>query len=328
MSNPADLAAKKLAWEMESWSSIEMKSQEDMVNHTAANDPKQWSKAHFEHHYIASAAGERMFKIRITPAAGKEHRQTNYFDGARAAGVLDTDSGGWDHQQATIKRAFGTEDRIGWSEAPDPLRQFYVGLVPIHKALATAVPLGDARHLDRDCDTFLFPQVKGLQRPVDVVVTLDRTTAVPLKLIIYPTEQARSEERPESTWIAESLDEVEGHHLPLKSTVTHYLATGGKESLRVKVVVDEVHYNREFPKSTFWPTFGPDAVIMDQITGKMTAPTPTQMKARNAALAAKSTATPIRAVSPGSWVPSASSAAMGLGLAALLVGLVLWWRRR
>ena len=328
MNNPADLAAKRLAWEMESWSTIEMKSHEDMVNNMAAKDHTQWAKAHFEHHYIASATGQRMFEVRITPVGAKVYRQANYFDGARAADVLVSDADGWEHQYVTIKREFGMEGRAGWVECPDPLRQFYVGLVPLPKMLAKAVPLGDARLLNRDCDAFLFPQLQFNDRRMDVVAVLDRETAVPLKFSVYPDATARAEGRPETDWIAESLDEVEGHHMPLKSTVIHYVAPGGKESLRVKVVVDEVHYDREFPKSTFWPVFGPDAVIMDQITGKMTAPTSAEMKAKMVALAKNSTAAPVRAVPPGSWVPSASTAVMGLGLAALLVGLGLWWRRR
>jgi len=320
MANPAEMAAKRLAWEMESWTSIEIRTREDSVESFSTKHP-----IHFynERHYIETAAGQRMSEMRLGDAKGVERLQVNFTDGQRAADVLQTDTGGWDHQQVSIKRAFGSEGSSGWADRPEPLLAFYVGIVPLPKALATAEYLGEARLLGRDCDVFLFPHIQGTRTPLDVVHVLDRATSIPLKMTVYPNAKFRAEDRPESIWTAESFDEVEGHHLALRSSsLKPSFDPSRKVDVESHIEVKEIHYNREFPTSTFWPTTGRDGVVYDEITGKRTGPDPRTIVKK------KTGAAPLRAEAGGGWAAAIPSVSLGLGVAVLVAGLLLWWRRR
>jgi len=319
MANPAEMAAKRLAWELESWTSIEIRTREDSVESLSTKHPNPF---YSERHYIETAAGQRMSETRLVNSKGVERLQVNFTDGQRAADVLQTDTGGWDHQQVSIKRAFGSEGSSGWADRPEPLLNFYVGILPLPKALASAEYLGEARLLGRDCDVFLFPHIQGTRNLVDAVFLLDRATSIPLKMTVYTNAKFRAEDRPESIWTAESFDEVEGHHLALRSSVVlPSFDPSRKVDIESHIEVKEVHYNRDFPASAFWPTSGPNDVVYDGITGKHTGPDPRK-------IVKKTGAAPLRADAGGGWAAAIPSASLGLGVAVLIAGLILWWRRR
>ena len=319
MANPAEMAAKRLAWELESWTSIEIRTHEDSVESFSTKHPIRFYN---ERHYIETAAGQRMSEMRLGDAKGVKGLQVAFTDGQRAADVLQTDLGGWDHQQVSIKRAFGHEGTSGWADRPEPLLSFYVGTVPLPKALATAEYLGEDRLLGRDCDAFLLPHIQATRTLPDVVFLLDRATSIPLKMTVYTNAKLRAEDRPESIWTAESFDEVEGHHLALRSSsVSPSFDPSRKFNVESHIEVKEIHYNREFPASTFWPKTRPNSVVYDQITGKHTGPDPRT-------IVKKTGDTPLRAEAGGGWAAAIPSVSLGLGLAVLVVGLVLWWRRR
>jgi hypothetical protein len=325
MAGPAEVAAQRLSWEMESWKSIELRSHEDFVN-SEDHDPSQFSGYHCKYHYIETAAGERMFEERLVPQGSKEtFVSINYTDGKRSATLLRPEIDGVGKDQIDIKQAFATETD-GRTYRPVPLRYYYVGLEPLPEVLSKAVHQGTRRHLDRDCDLFLFAGVRSGQGTTDYVYWLDHASSIPLKVEFYEGEKARSENRPLAVWSAESFDKVEGRHLPLRSELVHLGAAGpriGDVEGRYQVVVDSVNFDREFPKSTFWPVITSDATVYDFVHNKVTSP-----KKPSADTQGTTASPPIRAVESSDGVLSSSTLVMFIGVTILACGLLLWWRRR
>jgi hypothetical protein len=327
MASPADLAAKQLSWELESWKSIELQIQESFENQTKPNPVSPEFSAYEKGiHYIETAAGQRMYEERTRPAGEREQVSIKYTDGKLAAELLRQEHNGVERDQITIQRAFGREGE-GWANRPMPLKYLYVGLERLPKALPKAVNVGVDRHLNRPCDLFLFPRVGSGRGATDYVYWLDRATGIPLRVDYYPDEKARSESRPAAVWTAESLDEIDGRHLPLKSELVRYQpAEAGlqKISFRLKSHVVSVRFDRDYPKTTFWPEISRNAMVFDTINKKLTAP---QAAATNAQ-AAVGMPPPIRSAEPRDWVSLGSTAALLAGAAVVTLGLVLRRRRK
>jgi hypothetical protein len=325
MASPAEIAAQRLTWNMESWKSIELRSHEDFVNSTD-HDPSQFSAFHCKYHYIETAVGQRMFEERLVAQGRKEtFISINYTDGRFSASLFRPEIDGVGKDQIDIRQAFATE-MDGRTHRPTPLNYFYVGLNPLPKVLSKAVHLGIRRHMDRDCDLFLFAGIKSGPGTTDFVYWLDHTSSIPLKVEFYDGEKARAEHRPLAVWNAESFDEVEGRHLPLKSEVIHFRTAGphfDEVEGRYKVVVESVNFDRDYPKSTFWPVIGRDATVFDAVRNKMTVP-----KEPSAETRGTTAAPPIRAVESSDGIFSTSTLVMLMGVAILAAGLLLWWRRR
>lgn len=325
MPNAAESAAQKLAWEMESWKSIEIRFHEDFVNKDPARKPDEPRTFRSTDHYIETAAGQRVYDTRMTTELEKGTGVSiEYTDGSKCAQLLRTDEGGVAGQeQVTIKRSFYCEND-GVTYRPDPLKYLYVGLKPLHEDLARAEHLGEGRRLDRPCDRFVFTQVNGKNDQRHLVYWLDRETGITLRFEYYDDAKLRSGGRPDHVWNAQSLDDVGGRHLVMRSQVLQ-LDPEGTDPQRVlvqyDVITDEVVFDRDYPKSTFWPAVTKGTKVFDMIANKVIMP---QRKPGPRA----TTATPIRAIDPDGWGLSYSTVGLLLGAAALLAGLLLWWRRR
>ncbi len=324
MSNPAESAAKKIAWELGSWKAIEFRISEDFENTDPQRMPSQPRTFHATYRYIETAADQRMYEYRLNPdndpgtGIGIE-----YTDGSRCAQLLRNDTNDQPGQeQVAIKRYFGQENG-GYTHRPEPLKSLYVGLKPLPEVLAGASSIGEERRLGRDCDRFLFSRVQGEKDPGLHVYWLDRETGLTLRSEFYRNQQDWSREAPNSVWNAESVDTVEGHHLVLKSEILTYNPDGpnpGRPVMRHHDVVDEVSFDRAYPATTFWPAITDQTRVLDYVANKVVSPKkPVQKTA--------TTATPIQAVDPGGWSVSYSSAALLLGAIALGVGFFLHRRR-
>ncbi|HEX8202983.1 MAG TPA: hypothetical protein VF590_21080 [Isosphaeraceae bacterium] len=338
MASPAEAAAQRLSWEMESWKSIEIRTHQDFTNHDVGRDPQMDAAARFEDHYIETATGQRLYESSARPAGGDARQSTYYSDGTRCADLVDFDVNGARQHQMTIKRSFGSEAQRNTSFRPEPLNHLYIGTTPLPKALPKATHLGSDRHLDRDCDTFLFPGDRPGAAPAAIVYCLDRETSIPLEVRYFGDERSREDDRPYAIWRAESLDQVEGHRIPLKSEILHYAqdqrggtpATGQAShvSMTHKILVDELHFQRDYPAALFWPVVPPGTWVIDRIAQKdyttglprVSGPLPGSVRAGEG--------TPVRAEPPAGWTSTLSAVGLGLGLVLLIAGLMLgWWRR-
>ena len=155
------------------------------------------------------------------------------------------------------------------------MKYFYVGLTPLPEALPTAKFLGEGRHLRRDCDRFLFSGVTNNQGTLEFVYWLDRESSIPLRVECFDKDADRIEDHPNYTWSAESIGSFEGHVLPETYSLLRYLSGGPDlETLRFRIdgTVREVHYDRSYPASTFWPTASESTTVVDYVKGDVTIP--------------------------------------------------------
>ena len=207
MQNLAESAARKLAWEMGTWKSIEIQDHSDAVNEVPfmQGQPKTFQEVR---RYIETGAGRRLYDTRLSNDLNEVAVRVDYADGPRCANRSRLDKNGVaGEDQVCITRGFGLES-LGMNCRPEPLRYLYVGLKPLPEALPLAQYLGGDRQLSRDCDRFLFTHVKGKDDPAVLIYWLDRETGVTLRVEYYDSEQARAEGRQGYYWRAESLDRV------------------------------------------------------------------------------------------------------------------------
>jgi hypothetical protein len=324
MVDAAGIAANKLAWEMESWASVEIRGREDFENPDFERRKESGAKSyHSELHYIETAAGQRLFERIMTPSPGTMVATSiDYSDGSKCAGlILRKEDGGVTSNQVIIKHHFAHENS-GWNVRPEPFQFFYLGLEPLPKALVRATHLGKGQQLGRDCDRFLFPSFRSGGNQV-YVYWLDVATGIPLRYESYWDQKAFAEERPGTVWRAESLDSVGGHHLALKSELIGY-DSKGNDPHRVKsihkYVMDEVFFDREYPKAIFWPKITTETTVWDHIQNTAQPPS------KNAAAVVPTD--PIRADDSRGSVFPLSTVMFILGSIVLASGLFLWWRRR
>jgi hypothetical protein len=337
-STPAEIVAQKLAWEVETRTSIELRVAAPIIS-SVADQAKPKLLDSYEEHYIETAAGQRFCEFQGFLADKLTTREQHYGDGSKFADVT-FDPRNLDRQQVVfIKRQFYMESRNDRRQIPPPLLFLYVGRTPLHKALPNGEYLGTDKVLGRECDLFLFPKVRW---PVvqDQVFYLDRETAIPLKFVTYRNQEARERKQPAGEWVAESLDKVQGHFIPLKSTLTSKRPDGSNGTVW-RYTVKSVAFDKDYPASTFWPTRQPGVIVHDEFTGKTKSPpgkektdkastAPGQEKTKSKAQPKATTSTSsvqIQAVSPRNWTAALSSGSLGLGSAVLLTGILLWWRR-
>jgi len=327
--------AERLAWHQESWSSIELRgfrteTHERPIAGQPDRPPAFDGRQFF---YVETAEGERFLDARALKSGEVKYRQTFYFDGKEGAEITwDPDAPLRQQRQIIVHRHFGREDRETHTQRPYPLRSYWMDREPLHEALPKAVPLGQAKVLERDCDRILF-QNTGHTGEWEQIYDLDAETSTPLRVAVYRNEADRLADRLLMDWTALELGQVQGYPLALKSHLRAYTAEGGKHSWTQTYEVESAAFNKEYPASTFRPEIQPGALVHDQVRGKAVrmpgenqAERPAQRGADPSTTAA--VADPIiRADPPRSWSFYTTTAGLGLGCAALMIGFLLWWRR-
>ncbi len=236
-----------------------------------------------------------------------------------------------EHQkQIGITHDFSYEKQINITARPIPFFYLYIEKTPIYEALPKARYLGKGQAMDRNCEMFRFENLKPMGVGEDLVYYLDEATSIPLRVDSFP---AKSEHRPDqllSTWKAQSLDDVgDGHHVVLTSEFVHYAQgqDAGRISDRGTDVVKEIHFDKPFAASTFWPVYEAGVEVVDQTRHTTTrVPGPDRVAKRETpSLPAMTTLAP-PVEQPRSWVPALSITALSLGVALIITALV--WKRR
>ena len=91
---------------------------------------------------------------------------------------------------------------------PFPLRYlYYVGNIPLPRALKDAETLGPATVLGRPCETYLLRRFTLGLSPCDLAYTLDRESGVPLKLVGYNDAAGYTGGRPSWRWEALGVEQ-------------------------------------------------------------------------------------------------------------------------
>jgi hypothetical protein len=322
MPNSLDQIVNNLRKEMATWTSVEIRVHGDQhfeVPPPGLDDPY----VSLDDHYIETALGQRLLESVYTTKSGHKKKVANYTDGERCARVFYDDS--TEHQtRIGISKDFASEAHFSGPVCPSPLAMYYVGKAPLYKALPDGKNLGAERVLDRDCDVFLFSNV-NIHLPEDAVYYLDSATSVPLR-VDYFKAGSREDKDLHSSWQARSLDEVDGHHVPLVSEIQYYVRGEGLGHLSKSVTdtATEVHFDRAYPASTFWPKYEPGVKVNDTLKHKVIqVPGPKHEINTMTLDADKIVVSPSPVGQPGGWTPWLSGAGLLVGIALIASALVL-----
>jgi hypothetical protein len=322
---PAEEAARKLAWIIESPRSVELEVRTRIIEHVPLNPdggPQEWDVS--LERYIETATGQRLLEYQGYKEKVLRTRNTSYSDGTRFAHVdHDPDRPERQHQ-AFVMRRFWQEDRSDRRHLPVPWIFLYVGREPLHKALPHAEALGEARVLGRPCEAFLFSRVRWLITQ-DQVFYLDRETGLALKVESYRQPEDRARERPLWVWTAESIDTLQGYPLTRDSTQVSY----GPEGQRLTTWehrVESIAFDRDYPASTFWPTLEPGVTLYDGITGKIQTPTTPGLESPARLGDSKTGSQPVVAEPGTRWI-TASGVFLGAGCLILVLAGLIWMRK-
>ncbi len=260
---------------------------------------------------------------------GPSIRLDDFCDGKRSARVRFHEVNGASHQElVTIKRTFATEADVGIVERPVPFFYNDFGLVPLAEALPKATSFGTRHVLDRPCLGLLFPEGKSYKGQQQIYF-LDEEFGVVLRVESHWVGHVEKG-RPVWVWEAKTLDEVQGRHLPLQSTFTHFQGKRGEPAttnveMTIAYTAKDVSFDRNHFASDFWFKMDPGVPVNDLVAKKSyDAP-----GVRREVEVKADTATPIQVpTAPPASDWSASMIALGLGAALLVTGLIVWMRQR
>lgn len=140
MSTPAEVAAKRLSFEMQSWRSIELR-----VRHGISRPSEPLQRPDYDHlidHYIETAEGWRKNDNTTFDGVTLNSHSQAYFDGSRNAQVGFVRKELSKQSQVIINRSFEMEDKSASTSRPVPLSCLYLGQTPLPEALSKAIHLG------------------------------------------------------------------------------------------------------------------------------------------------------------------------------------------
>ncbi len=325
---PGRAAAERIAWDMQSWRSIELRGRIEIENHTGAAHGGVPYSTVMDERYVETATGKRRDELLLRPTTGGPRLYVSYCDGSRCAHTAQDGAPGSVPAQLLVKRGFNTEEKIGSTDRPFFFKYYYVGKKPLYEALPAATYLGTTEVLGRECDRFVFPGVVWAYAPVEMVYDLDREWSIPLRVAMYSGPEARSADAATFIWEAESTDLVDGHRVVLNSTQVMYqpasTPSGGKPTkvMTQRLIVDEIAFDRDYPDADFWPTLVPGMVVADSIENRhyRVADTGGEVELPESA----EPPTPTNPARPGGhWTGWASWVGIGFGAAALMAAVAI-----
>lgn len=307
-----------------SWTSLELRVRGEQINNTDVLGPEAWPRLTTTFHYVEAADGRRYLEEIIKPSGEDPDTESrHYLDGDRAATITRATVRGRVVTQARIRHDFFFEKSTGWRGCPYPLATWYAGLRPLRDALGTARPLGEVRVLDRACDLY---EIDGpTHHYARATYALDRETGVPLELKCYPKAETSGTDEPVVHWMAESLDDVGGLWMPIRSRFVQYTGTPPRQEItREAIIVEEVVVDPDVSAFRFWPEIGPDVLLIDGVETRVR---PASVAAPAAGEPAPATAVETDASQEeggdGWWTGSL----IGFGVALLAVGFTMHARR-
>jgi hypothetical protein len=216
---------------------------------------------------------------------------------------------------------------VSQTSRPQPFLYYWVDRRPLCEAIQDGQLMSEGSVIGRPCDVFLFP-ASGWSGKQDHVYWLDRDTSVPLKVQFFADPQARLANRPVLVWSAEELSEFQGFPFVVKSSQSDHAGEDGTLNVTVEYRVVSVDYNRDFPVSMFQPEIQPEAIVYDTIANRPPRRSSESIHGQIPGVALEATATTtIRADPPHPWGTHASAVFFGLGVASVVAGLIVRWRR-
>jgi len=280
--------------------------------------------------YTATNRGHRFFDHLRFDKGGTNLHRAGYSDGSKCAAVDYRHDDPNRQESIVISHLFLDEMKHGFLAAPAPYRYSHVGLVPLRKALSEAQYMGRGEAIGRECDLFHFKAVGPATKPQSLLYSLDRQTAVPLKVEAYDGPNGLPEKMPNWVWEARTLDKVGNRHFPLMSTYTSYIKAKNSDgvseilpTLSQTIKVSRIEFDSAISNATFWPVYQPGIDVMDPIahrTAQVNSGETGKVTSKQAA------SEPIRVQEPGDGSLLLAASGVGLSLVVLFVAFLLWKR--
>ncbi len=316
--------AARLAREWASLSPIELVVTEDQP--PIPNLPKGIQQCGWtETHYIETPAWQRFVEFSAKDLAGKPmaHRAA-YSDGRRHSTFrYRTDDPGVP-ETITIGPSFDDEVTYGGSARPSPLCYYFLDKTPLHEALPGSIYLGIEQASGKPHHVFLFKNLMWGQVRQDLVLHLAEDGILPAKLIFYKAGADRLVDKPFWSWTATTVETIQGRNIPIKSRMVDYqtdvVGGGGQESTR-EITIQKVEFGKSYPPTAFWREIDDRAIVFDNVAGKVIEP-----KVRPTTLTAVVN-DPIRVEPVTDNSNLLMMSGLMIGVAALISGMVLWFRR-
>ena len=130
MEDPAKVHADRLAWEMGSWTAIELQVEIEFVN-KAKLASTELDSYRGTLHYVETASGQRLSEERIVNEDDEVHTTINYSDGKLAAQHLKSEGAAEPSDQIAIKQV---QIRGGGVRSDQTARALEVFLCRAHAA--------------------------------------------------------------------------------------------------------------------------------------------------------------------------------------------------
>ena len=326
----AKLAAR-LEIETSGWKSIRLRVREEILNMPTAynNIPSQLES--MEWLYSETHRGQKLLDWTFRSTGAPTRRLAFYCDGTKCAGV-EYVPGDPDRQKAIGQSpTFGFASlRLSWQpDRPVPLERYYLHGKPLHDLLPSGSLVGESTTASRPCVIVKFSNVSMFKRHADLRVSFDNATGVPLRFSF-----GNDPEEPLWTWEADGLESVDGYHIPRISHDREYFIGRDPQSILVRrYILEEAEFDRVYPASMFWPVAQEGVKIGGSVSDssrKAAAPSAPEA-AKRADLAGRNepvqNVPTIEAIPVTTWVDLVRPGSLALGIALLIGGIVLWWRR-
>ncbi len=274
-------------------------------------------------HYIETPARQRFSDESMKNKDGKVVRHTTSRTDGQRYSIVEYQKDEPDIPKSLfIGTSFDNEATSGGSSRPEPLRYYFIDKTPLHEALPSSTYLGTDKFQGKPSHVFLFKDMLWGQLRQSLVLHLAKDGIFPHLMIFYKSEEDRLNDRPLWTWSASTIESVRGKPIPIKSRHTYYNPDRpGLETSVTEIIVRKVDFGESFPKSTFWREGDTKTTVFDAVKGKITPPSvqPTE---------AKTVVNNLVRVAPETDYSSyLATGGLTLGAAALIAGLVLWFRR-
>ena len=156
---PAEVAAKQFAWQLETQTSIDLEV-------TTSINPLGEQAQHTRNftstidYYIETTEGQRFFEMCGINSGAVVNRSVHFGDRGKYTEVNYRMNDTENQEYKFVTNHFWMEDGSDRRQVPQPLLFFYVGRKPLHEVLPKAEYLGADKCLDRECDLFLFKQMR------------------------------------------------------------------------------------------------------------------------------------------------------------------------
>jgi hypothetical protein len=329
MPDPIDAVLAKVIRETSGWEAIEVHVDIEQTLHIkiGAHVPQTGMASET---YIETSKGRRFYQ-RLNCASPDDCAPSlGYCDGSRS-GQVETQPPPNQTKQKTISitKTFMYEQQNGFNHRPTPLRGQYVGLIPLHEALPKALPMGDATVMQRSCQLFHFKAVPTPKGTCELVYSLDTATAVPLRIAFYANTEKLKAAKPQWTWEATELKEIQGFHVPTRSKYSSYAVSEKESTVSLSEVytMDSVVFNKKYSEATFWPKYDQGVYINDLTINKAYFNTPDK-KAPKSVESATAVQEPIVAGDPNAGGSLPLFIGLSVGVVFVVVGLVMWFKRQ